>query len=140
MTQFIIAHTSGTPVAPPPGISVRRLAPRSFLAGAAECLFPGVALHEIVAVVETDSNEANALVDALHHAIEARSSACEVPLLRFLGHLSDLGASIVCWHGSDWDELPLFDDWNSFEVAVLTDAEQQPPEVYARLCVDERES
>lgn len=133
MTQFVIVRGCPGAACPPPGIGVRGVEPSEFIANVLSSLFPGEDSARFFAVFDLHSGEADAIFDAMHESISANSPPSELPFIRFLRRLAEERASIVCWYGDDWEELPIFSDWDSFQRAIVADVEQQPAEVYAHL-------
>lgn len=129
MTQFIIATGGADGIEPPQKIRLRRIEGHSFATETAARLFSGYR-GPLFKIEEQDSGEADRLVDEIHNT--CRSGPAEEPaLLQLLRALVNQGCSVACWYGSEVEDIPVFCTWEAFIQAVLRDASEQPPEIYA---------
>lgn len=129
MTQFIIV-TGEPSIERPSGIELRPVEKDSFAARTASHLLSDYR-GQLSKVVGQESGEADRLIDDIYNTSSAGDPLVEPPLLQFLRTLVAQGHSVVCWYGDDVSNVPVFRTWEAFAEAVLRDANEQPPEVYA---------
>lgn len=125
MTQFIVVTGDVNYLEPPPGISALPVE-QERLSILAE-LFPGHT-GPCARVIETQTGEADALLDALYDDPERGLGAA---LMVWLEHLDTLGCGIAMWYSDDSAKLPRYRRWDEFAQAVRREAASHPPEVYA---------
>lgn len=130
MTQYIVTTRSPADLDPPKGI--RAVPVDEVLRAHLRTAFP-TAPAACAKIVESESGEADALLDALHHRADAGSGFV---LMSWLESLAARGVGIAMWYGNESGDLPLCRDWDAFSDVVDADAAGQPPEAYA--CLPER--
>jgi hypothetical protein len=125
MTQFIVVTADASHLVPPLGISVLPVEPD--VLRMLDGVFPGHT-GPCARIVDSESGEADALLDALHDEPERGLGAA---LMAWLEQLDGLGCGIAMWYSNDSAELPRYRRWDEFARAVRREAAVFPPEVYA---------